>query len=300
MFRLNLSNIVATISTTLIIISCNSSSSDFDGSTEQGVNTPAGADGGSSNTTAGEPSVLTKVNGQPVEDVLCQLGPKILALVDKGDFTDQFALICDNNTTTNEAFKDMIRTAYDGTGDPKIHLLKNTTGDLYVTDIAFGYALKIPLINPSLFADYQAHDIFAEGIVTDTSKLIIDVESRETFPGRKSLESVVLNYDLKVAKGASIFDKRKTEFNTYLLVEENRDVVVSTEYLLDAETNPNYHIANGLTIGLTAGSGETYMVFVTNLVVKNRIDPKRVEEALLDLAGQIPDMLYQHIINTSL
>ncbi len=243
--------------------------------------------------------LATTVDGRPAEEVLCQEGPRIIELVKKGDFSEQFKLICENGST-NQTFADIIDTAYEGTGEATIHILKNSTSGLYVTNLAFAYALKIPLEDPSQFADYKVHNIFATGITTDTSNLVIDVESREEFPGRRSIESIVLNYDLKTADGAAIYDKRITEFNTYLLVEDNRDVVVSTELLVDVETNPNYHLANGLTIGVTGGNGYTYIIFVTDLLVKDRIDPARMERALTDLNRKIPSQIYEHILSTGI
>jgi len=101
------------------------------------------------------------------------------------------------------------------------------------------------------------------------------------------------------AYGASIHDIRRTEFNTYLLVEGSRDIAVSSEHLLDVEANEYYHKAQGLTIGIKAEGGQSYMVFVTNLVIKNRIEPERMKVTMTNLNTAVAKMLSQHLISKS-
>ncbi|MFW7378853.1 MAG: hypothetical protein ACOH5I_08605 [Oligoflexus sp.] len=235
------------------------------------------------------------IEDRSIEQVLCQDGPKVIGLVHKEKFSHLFSLLCDGETT-NSAFKDLILDSYQGNDRPKIALLESSTDDMFVTKLSLAYAIKVPLVNPSLFADLEAHSIFADGITTDNSNLLIDVASREPFPGRRSIEKIVLDYNLNNALGAAIHDKRKTEFNTYLLIEDNRDITVSTEHLLDEE-NEYYHLANGLTIGLRGENGMSYLVFVSELVIKNRIDPKRITGTMLSLNERVAGMLHEYISN---
>ena len=176
-------------------------------------------------------------------------------------------------------------------------IVKLTTDDNFVTNLTLVYAIKAPLANPSLFADLKPHDIFASGIREANSEMVINVESRASFPGKASVEQLVLNYDLKVAKGASIFDRRRTEFNTYLLVENNRDIAVSTEHLLDVETNVNYHQAQGLVVGLKAENNQSYLLFITDLIIKNRIQPDRMKTTLASLNLSVAKMLQTYLVS---
>jgi hypothetical protein len=150
-----------------------------------------------------------------VEEVLCQEGPKVIGLANEVDFSGQFKLVCDG-PSTNAFFKKVITSSYEGSGTPEIFISKEKTYDQYVTNLGLAFALKVPLENPSLFADLGAHDIFANGIKQDNSELIIDVATREPFPGKRSIEAVTLDYNLTSANGAGIYDKRTTEFNTYI------------------------------------------------------------------------------------
>lgn len=238
-----------------------------------------------------------QIDGRDIEEVLCQEGPRMIGLVSEVSFSEQFSLICDADTT-NEFFKGLIRDVYLGEGTPKITVARSSTDSNYVTNFAYGYAIRVPLENPSMFADLEAHAIFAEGIAKENSELVIQVASRQPFPGRRSIEKVVLDYDLNNARGAAIHDIRKTEFNTYLLIEGNRDITVSTENLIDIN-NEYYHLANGLTIGIKAENNQSYLVFVTELVIKNRIDPERLAKTLLTLNEQVATMLHTYITEKS-
>ncbi len=242
------------------------------------------------------PVIETKIDNRGAEQVLCEETPRVLGNAKKADFSGELKLICEGSETS-QAFKKAITNAYNGTGTPQVEVLKLVSNDNFVTEMSLIFAIKAPLENPSLFADLKPHDIFAAGIKEAGSELFIKVESRQSFPGKASVEQIVLNYDLKLAHGASIFDTRKTEFNTYLLVENNRDIAVSSEHLLDADTNEYYHKAQGLTIGIKADAGQSYMVFVSNLVIKNRIEPERMKVTLTNLNVAVAKMLEQYLIS---
>jgi hypothetical protein len=205
-----------------------------------------------------------------------------LAELNKNDFSAQWKLLCSSGKPS-ALFDELIKSSYQGTGEPSVKVVQKTVGELYVTDITIAYAMKVPLENPTLFADLKPHDAFAAGIKEGNSSLALAVASRKPFPGKRSVEQVILDYNLTNADGAGIYDKRRTEFNTYPLIENNRDITVSAEALLDAETNDSYHLAQGLLIGLRAGDGNSYLIFMNQLVVKNRIDPDRMERTLLQL-----------------
>jgi hypothetical protein len=274
------------------LVACAPKAKQFDGASKDGSSQAAGAD--SAAEADPTPVIPVMIDQRSVEQVLCEEGPKVTAAAKKSDFGPQFALIC-NGSYTNAAFKEAISSAYTGTGVPTVKILKMTSDANFVTEMVLIYAIKAPLENPSLFADLKPHDIFASGIKDSNSELYINVESRQSFPGRASVEQIVLNYDLRLASGASIHDTRRTEFNTYLLVENNRDIAVSTEHLLDAATNDYYHSAQGLTIGIKAEGGQSYLVFVSDLVIKNRIDPDRMKLSLSNINSAVARMLEQYL-----
>jgi hypothetical protein len=274
---------------------CTPKSGSFEGSK---VDSASGGAKGSGNQVIEGPVIGTTIDNRGAEQVLCEEGPRVLGNAKKADFSGEFKLICEGSDTS-QAFKRAVTNAYTGTGTPEVEVLKLETGENFVTELSLIFAIKAPLENPSLFADLKPHDIFASGIKEGNSELFIKVESRQSFPGKASVEQIVLNYDLKLAAGASIHDIRRTEFNTYLLVENNRDIAVSSEHLLDADTNEYYHKAQGLTIGVKGEAGQSYMVFVTNLVIKNRIEPERMKVTMTNLNVAVAKMLEQYLISKS-
>lgn len=278
------------VSSLVVLGACTPKGGKFDGAKVESGN--AGAAG---QVIAG-PVIETKIDNRGAEQVLCEETPKVLGNAKKADFSSEIKLICEGSETS-QAFKRAITNAYTGTGTPQVEVLKLSSNENFVTEMSLIFAIKAPLENPSLFADLKPHDIFAAGIKEAGSELFIKVESRQSFPGKASVEQIVLNYDLKLAQGASIFDTRRTEFNTYLLVENNRDIAVSSEHLLDADTNEYYHKAQGLTIGIKADAGQSYMVFVSNLVIKNRIEPERMKVTLTNLNIGVAKMLEQYLIS---
>lgn len=240
-----------------------------------------------------EPVVLDIVDDRSLQELLCQEGPSVISTYGSQDFSEQFSLVCSEGDT-NSFFDNLIRDSYQGEGTPEIHIAKFSTTENFVTRLAFAYAIKVPLDDPSSFADAQVHDIFAAGIEANDSKLTIDVSSRESFPGRRSVEKVQLNYDLSKARGAGIHDVRQSEFNTYILVEDNRDITVSTEHLLNRD-HEYYHQAKGLTVGIRADLGYSYLIFITDLIIINRIDPNRLSETLISLNEEVAVMLYDYL-----
>lgn len=269
-------------------------SSKFDGASKEGEKTSE-----SSNAVVEVSStdsiIPVKIDNRSIEQVLCEEGPKVVSAAKKADFSAEFKLICDGSSTT-PVFKEAVAQAFNGTGEPVVKILNVKSDEIYVTDLSLIYAIKVPLENPALLPERNPHNIFANGIRNENSELFIKAGTPEKFPGgSRRIQKLVLDYDLKLASGASIYDKRQTEFNTYLLVENSFDVALSTEHLLDEATNQYYHKAQGFTIGLKAGNGESYLVFVTNLVVKNRIEPARIVSTLGKLNSTVAKMLVQHL-----
>lgn len=282
-----------------LLASCADKSKKFDGpKADKGAVQGSGSSNPGNPGDPGTPVINTSIDNRSIEQVLCEEGPKVIGAAKKADFSEQFKLVCDGSNTT-ALFKESILQAYQGNGEPVLKLAKYTSDANFVTNISIIYALKAPLANPSMFADLKPHDIFAAGVKAPNSELHINVESRKTFPGKASVEQILLNYDMNLAAGASIYDKRHTEFNTYLLVENNRDIAVSTEHLLDADTNEYYHVAQGLTIGLKGENNQSYLVFVSTLIVKNRIQPERIRDTVLSLNTVVAKMLQQHILSQS-
>lgn len=231
------------------------------------------------------------------EEIICQQGPRVTQLVKKADFASVFALICEGGGP-NDVFNQLIEGSYKGSGEPKVSVISSTTDENLVTEIVLGYVINVPMDNPSQFSSYKAHNIFADGVDTGSSKMVINVAGREEFPGRRSVEAIQLNYNISMARGASIYDVRSTEFNTYLLREDYRDVVLSTEHITDAATNNNYHLSPGLNIGIANGDGNTDLMFLSKLVIKERIDPSRIEAALTELNAKVAEMIHSHIVNS--
>ncbi|MFW7377791.1 MAG: hypothetical protein ACOH5I_03145 [Oligoflexus sp.] len=222
--------------------------------------------------SVGNNQAVAPVDNRSSEEILCQEGPLVIGPVSEVDFSAQFAIVC-NETTTNEFFKELVRDAYQGgEGTPEVKKVQYTVDENYITNLVFAYAIKVPIEKPTLITDLEVHNIFAEGIRDESSELVVNVLSREPFPSRRSIEKVVLEYDLKTAQRAGINDVRRTAFNTYLLKEKYEDVSVSTENLVD-NSSEFYHTSNSLTIGLKAENNQTYIIVVNDFVIKNRIDP---------------------------
>lgn len=233
------------------------------------------------------------------ELILCEEGPKLVQAENLADFQPQFAVICDGSATTKE-FKSALSSAYDGTGEPTVTLLSASIDELLTTELTVIYAIKTSLKDPTHIAGLKPHDSFAQGVVSDKSELSLDVVERTTFPpGSASIERVVLDYDIRTAKGAGIYDRRKTEANSYPLSPTRKDVSLGTEHLLDAERNQHYHDAKGLMVAISDGESGTSLVFVSHITAKNRIDPLRIQATFLDLTKATAKVLHEAIRSKS-
>ena len=243
-------------------------------------------------TKAPEPKPKPK-DDHPIEDILCQDGLRVANATGHADYTRIFATICTEGAV-NKRFQEVLATAYDGANTPSVTVVERETNDMYVTSLLFLYAIKVPLNGPKEFADMQIYQrLDGRGIDHERSRLQTDVESREQFPGGSRVEKVQLQHHLLLAEGAALYDKRHTEINNYLLVETTRDITLSTEHLLDAD-NEHYHLANGILVGLKGTeAGYTNLMYVNELVVKNRIDPKRMTNTILNLSKSVQQAIYE-------
>ncbi|HET9238156.1 MAG TPA: hypothetical protein VFO10_12930 [Oligoflexus sp.] len=279
----------------MMLCACGKSSS-FEGQKKEGAaagaeTSPAGGNAPGS-APAEKPIIPISVGDRPIEQVLCEDGFKLLKLIEKSSsLNEDFSLACTPDKTT-ALFQELIGKAYAGTGDPNVKLVQFKVGDLFVTRMIVAYAMKVPLADPSMFYSLKVHDALASGIQEKNSEVVGLVESRKNFPGRRSVEEIILNYSLNKSEGGGLFDKRRTEFNTYLLNESSTDVVLATEELLGAETNKTYHDYKGLLLGLKAEPGYTYLVFINDFTIKNRIDPLRLQRTLIALSQGMQKKMY--------
>lgn len=235
-----------------------------------------------------------KKESRSYTEILCEEGLKVANAPKKDDFTKAFSAICENGNVT-EHFKNAVANAYNGSNEPTVELISSSTNELFLTKLLFIYAIEVPLNGPSEFHDRKIYDkLQGEGVADESSRLAMKVESRKGFPGKASVEEVVLEQRIELAAGAALYDVRRTEMNNYLLVENMRDINLTTEHLLDAEKNEHYHIARGLLVGMKgSAAGTTNLVYVTELEVKNRIDPARLQKTVLNLAKVIQKKIYE-------
>lgn len=226
-------------------------------------------------------------------EILCEEGLKVANAPKKDDFTNIFNVICKDGDVT-EVFNKSITDAYAGQGEPIVNLISSSTDSSYLTKLMFIYTIEAPINTPTEFQELKIFEkLQEEGVSDATSRLVMKVESRKAFPGKASVEEVVLEQRIQLAAGAALYDIRRTELNNYLLVEHTRDINITTEHLLDADTNQHYHIARGLLVGMKGVvPGSTNLVYVTELEIKNRIDPTRLQKTVLGLAKIIQEKIY--------
>lgn len=244
--------------------------------------------------TIGEVTPLTtyekRIEDRALGDILCQDGPRVAA-GSGDDFSTAFAAVCSGDKP-NATYAAALSAAYAGTGDPEVMILKANTDDSYNTSLVYVYAVKIPLDTPNRINDLNLYGAFADGLKDQSSTMNLAVESRQAFPGKGSVEQVILNYDLKLADGAAMYDKRRSEVQNYIPSEATRDITLSTEILLDGDKNAHYHAARQLVVGLKNDDQTTTLLYINDMVVKNRIDPARLQRTLVNLAKVLAKKTY--------
>jgi hypothetical protein len=262
--------------------------------------TPAQSSGGSKTTKVdevadtGTPTPFKTYEAakedRPLGVVLCEEGPG-LSERQNDDFSAIFASICENGAP-NATFDRIAASAYAGEGEPQIEIMKGTTDEMYVTHLMFAYAVKIPIDSPGKVADLNLFQAFEQGLSDGVSKMTYQVDGRTTFPGKGSLEEVRVTYRTLVADGAAVYDKRQTYSNQYLPSEATRDITVTMESLADAENNEHYHATRQLSVGMKNSEGTTTMIYVSEMIIKNRIDPPRIQRSLYSLTKVLAKTTY--------
>lgn len=238
------------------------------------------------------------------EAILCENGPRIVAEAKKADFSEELKVICDGSKMT-PALREALENTYRGSGDPYIKILSKNSSDFFLTELylIFGFRTKVP--NPTHLTQLKLHDQLAsiKSVNSKTSKrsaLGIKVTERNLFPvGSISVESLKLNYNLSLASNSSIYDVRDTEINNYGLSDTRKEVALGTEHLIDPESNEYYHDAKNLTVSISMEPGTTDVVFLNHLIIKNRIDPIRLEQTLVDLNQVVSKTLYDFVESTA-
>lgn len=242
------------------------------------------------------PVVVAPPDTRPLETRLCQDGQKLFGLIEKPRLGETFSLVCNAGATT-PLYRTLLSAAFAGEGTPAVNLVSYSVGEMFVTKLVVAFAMKIPVNDPSKFYELKAHDILGTGIQTNNSEIVAKVESRQIFPGRRSVEEVLLNYSLNKSEGGGLFDRRRTAFNTYLLNEKKTDIVISTEELLDVESNVNYHDYRGLLIGVKEADESTYLLFINDYTIKNRLDPERLKRTLLALSQGMQTKMHDFFLS---
>ena len=240
-----------------------------------------------------ESDLIPEADTRTPTQLLCQRGPEITNVEERGDFQAQFALICAGGDT-NQTFEELVSTAYSGEKEgPQIAVLKREIGELQTTSLILAYGIKVPEPDPTRLVAYKAHDILGT-VQNNRSIMDISVDGREDFPGKKSVEKVTLTYNLKVAKGAALFDQRHAEFNTYLLSEKESDIVVSTENQMKDSPSANYFKNQSIVVGVKVSESHSVLLFLSDLVVIGRLDPERLENALIDINIEVANSFFKH------
>ena len=221
---------------------------------------------------------------KPVDVFMCTRAEQILSRSEGNDFSYLLAKICEPEAGGFSAsMRRFLANAYDGRNQPKVTVIEQESNAMYVTRVMIGYAFTAPLDSPSKFYALKTHDLLAAGIENNNNRVLGRVEAREQFPGKGSVERVTINYQLELSEGGALFDQRKTVFNTFLLTEASNDITFSTEELLDPEQNEYYHSYTGISFAYKTIDGQTMLMFLTELIIKNRIDPGRLVRTLVSL-----------------
>lgn len=229
---------------------------------------------------------------RPLGEILCQDGPALAKGDSEEDFSKIFATICEGGKT-NATFDELAAAAYQGAGAPEIRMLEVSTSKLYVTTLLFAYAVKVKVATPAKIADLNLFAAYESGLGDASSSMGLKVGARRSFPGGGSIEEMRVTYELKLADGAALYDRREAVVNHYVPSELRRDLTLSTERLVDAEDNKHYHVARQIVVGVRNQDDTSTLVYVTDMVVKNRIDPARLQRALTGLSRALVQRTYE-------
>lgn len=230
----------------------------------------------------------TTKDGKRFGNLLCERGPAIVQRAQKANLDNIFNIICVEDTPT-KVLGDIFANAYGGALAPQVQTIVYSMNDLFVTKLTYAFAIKTGLSSPAAFSGLPVFDELAKGLRTQNSLVYTRKVGEREFPGRGSVREVILEYDLPYGEGAALYDKRQTESNTYLLVEGTQDINMTVEHLLNPEENQFYNTSNGIVVGVKGEQGETYFVYVIELVLINRFDPGRVQRTVIEMAKLVQE-----------
>ena len=197
---------------------------------------------------------------------------------------------------TNDKFKTALNQAYKGEGDPVVRVISAKTSEMMVSHIKMLYAIEVPDVTPAKIMSLNLYDRLASARTSYRgSTMATKVTDTVAFPGGGSLEAKGLQQTVILANAAAVTDSRQTEINKYRLVEGKDNLTMTTEHLAETD-NKHYHIARTVGLALpTPDRQNTRILYATELVVKNRIDSKRLQITLVNLAKATQIRMF-HII----
>jgi len=233
-----------------------------------------------------------KINDKSFGHLLCESGPQAVAKSAKANLDNVFKVACNKNSPT-KMLAQLFSSAYSGSNEPAVKTIYFNVNDYFITHFTYGYAVKAKLSSPAKFSGLPIYDTLGKGVSSGDSRVYIRKTSERSFPGRGVVTEINLDYDLPYAEGSALYDKRSTQMNTYLLNEATQDINITVEHLLNPESNKIYHTSNSLIIGVKGDQGETYLVYIVELILTNRFDPNRVQRTLSELAKRVQETVYQ-------
>lgn len=237
-------------------------------------------------------ALLNKVNEKLYGHLLCENGPIAVDNAGKTNLENIFKVACNGKSPT-KTMAQLFSGAYDGSGEPVVKTVKYSVNDNFVTHFTYGFAIKSRLKSPAGFSGLPIYDELGKGLISRDSIVFTKKIGEKAFPGKGSVREINLVYDLPFGEAAGLYDHRETQMNTYLLVEGTQDINITVEHLLNPEMNNFYHISNGIIIGVKGEPGETYLVYIIELILKNRFDPGRVQRTIIELAKKIQETVYR-------
>jgi hypothetical protein len=235
--------------------------------------------------------LLNKVDDVTFGRLLCEKGPEAIAKGGKANLNNVFKYVCNQKSPT-KIIGQLFSSAYDGANTPSVKTIYFDVNDYFVTRFVYGYAVKSKLSSPAKFSGLPVYEELGKGVISGDSLVYIKKTAERSFPGRGVVTEINLSYDLPYASGSGLYDKRDTQMNTYLLNEATQDINITVEHLLN-EDNKIYQASNSLIVGVKGEPGETYLVYVVELILTNRFDPSRVKRTLIDLAKTVQETVYR-------
>ena len=222
--------------------------------------------------------------------LLCQEGPKLTKFAGKGNLQEEFSYLCSGDDAS-PLLERLQGLAYSGTGSPHVEIISTDSPQDDAINMIMAFAVKIPG-TPESVGGSVVHNAFVVGIKEAESIADVAVTSRTAFPGRKSAEEVHLTYNVSQADGREVTYIRKTEVNSYILSESNRDVSLTTEFL--EGPNDAYTLANGLTATIKLNSKESLILMVANYQMIDQRDTEAIVTTTADITRGCSRLIYSY------